>query len=157
MEKVEKELKNENYKKFGLMLLISFCIMYAVMFLNVDSADHIYLSLTRLYMSLLMVSPMALLMLTLMKMMYKDKKLNRIIIVSSISIFVLVLILLRTQTPIGDKQFMKAMIPHHSSAILTSKHANIVDPEVKVLSEKIIKSQEEEIDQMKAILERMGK
>ncbi|SDD19831.1 DUF305 domain-containing protein [Williamwhitmania taraxaci] len=80
-----------------------------------------------------------------------------IIAVISISVFVLSLILLRTQTPIGDKQYMKAMIPHHSSAILTSKHADIKDPEVKELSEKIIESQEEEIAQMKAILDRMDK
>jgi len=40
---------------------------------------------------------------------------------------------------------MKAMIPHHSSAIITSKNANIKDPEVKKLSEEIIKSPEEEL------------
>jgi len=152
---MDNKMKNDSYKTFGIMLIISFCIMYAVMFLNVDKADHIYLSLSRLYMSLLMVSPMAILMLILMKMMYKDKKTNKIIAVISISVFILSLILVRTQTPIGDKQYMKAMIPHHSSAILTSKHADIKDPEVKELSEKIIKSQEEEIAQMKAILERM--
>ncbi len=152
---MDPEMHHANYKKFGIMLLISFCIMYAVMFLNVDEADHIYLSFSRLYMSLLMVSPMALLMLTLMKMMYKDKKLNRIISVLSISIFILALILLRTQTPVGDTQYMKAMIPHHSSAIMTSEKANIEDPEVKKLSEQIIKSQKEEIAQMKAMLERL--
>ncbi|SDD41422.1 hypothetical protein SAMN05216323_11802 [Williamwhitmania taraxaci] len=69
---MDNKMKNDSYKTFGIMLIISFCIMYAVMFLNVDKADHIYLSLSRLYMSLLMVSPMAILMLILMKMMYKD-------------------------------------------------------------------------------------
>lgn len=154
---MENQIENGNYKKLVIMLLISFCIMYSVMFLNVDQADHIYLSLTRLYMSLLMVSPMALLMLRIMKMMYKDKKLNIIITIASISIFIVSLILLRTQTPIGDKQYMKAMIPHHSSAIMTSKNAAIVDPELKALSENIIRSQEDEITQMKAILERLDK
>ena len=148
-------MENSNYKKFGVMLFISFCIMYAVMFLNVDKSSHIYLSLTRFYMSVLMVSPMALLMLTLMKKMYKNKKLNRVISVLSIIVFILAFILLRAQEPIGDKQYMKAMIPHHSSAILTSNNADIKDPEVKALADKIIKSQEEEIAQMKAILERM--
>jgi hypothetical protein len=157
MENRQHEKKNESYKKMGIMILISFCIMYAVMFFNVDKGDHIYLSITRFYMSVLMVSPMVLLMLTLMKMMYKNKKLNRVIAILSVSIFILTLILLRTQTPIGDKQYMRAMIPHHSSAILTSKHADLADPEVRELSEKIIKSQEEEIAQMKAILERMDK
>lgn len=130
--------------------------MYAVMFFNVDKVDHVYLSTTRLYMSLLMVTPMALLMLTLMPKMYPNKKANTAIILSSVVIFILSLTFLRTQTPIADRQYMKAMIPHHSSAILTSKHADIKDPEVKELAEKIIKSQEEEIAQMKAILNRMG-
>ena len=109
-----------NYKRFGLMLSISFVIMYAVMFLNVASEDHIYLSLSRLYMTLLMVSPMAIVMLFLMKMMYPDKKKNLIIYISSVVIFILSLTSLRTQTAVGDVQYMKAMIPHHSSAILTS-------------------------------------
>ncbi len=144
-----------NYKKFLLILLLSFCIMYLVMFLNVDKAEHIYLSLTRLYMSLLMVTPMAALMLVFMPKMYPNKKMNTIILVSSSIVFVLSLTFIRTQTPINDRQYMKAMIPHHSSAILTSKHANIKDAEVKELSKKIIASQEEEITQMKAILKRM--
>lgn len=139
------------------MLFLSLCIMYLVMFLNVDSAQHIYLSTTRLYMSLLMVAPMALLMLIMMPMMYPDKKINIIIYTASVTVFVLSLLLLRTQTPIGDRQYMKAMIPHHSSAVLTSKHANLQDPEVKELAEKIIRSQEEEIAQMKAILDRMDR
>lgn len=137
------------------MLIISFFIMYTVMFLNVYSSGHVYLSLTRLYMALLMVSPMSVLMLVLMKKMYSDKKINSIIIIVSIAVFILTLVFLRTQTPIGDVQYMKAMIPHHSSAILTSNYANIKDPEVKELSEQIIESQQREIDQMKKILKRL--
>ncbi len=148
-------MEMQNYKKFFLMLLISFFIMYTVMFLNVAEANHIYLSLSRFYMTLLMVSPMALVMLLLMKKMYQNKRLNMIIIISGFSVFILSLILLRTQTPVGDEQFMKAMIPHHSSAILVSKNADISDPEVKKLAEEIIKSQEKEISQMKTILKRM--
>ena len=85
---------------------------------------------------------MALIMLLIMGKMYPDKKLNGIIIVASIVVFVTTLSLLRTQTPVSDVQYMKAMIPHHSSAIMTSKNANIKDPEVKKLSEGIIASQE---------------
>lgn len=140
---------------FFVMLLLSLGIMYTVMFLNVDKLEHVYLSATRLYMSLLMVSPMALLMLGLMRKMYPDKKINAIIIALSSIVFIVALLFLRTQTPIGDRQYMKAMIPHHSSAILTSRYADIKDPEVKELSRKIIESQEREIAQMKAILERM--
>lgn len=139
------------------MLVVSFIIMYGVMFLNVDDASHIYLSNTRLYMSLLMVSPMALLMLMMMGKMYPNRKLNFAISAGSICIFIVALYLLRTQTFISDQQYMQAMIPHHSSAIMTSKHANIKDPELKKLSESIIASQQKEIEEMKGMLERMDK
>lgn len=137
------------------MLAISFIIMYSVMYLNVYKLNHVYLSVTRLYMTLLMVAPMAIVMLLMMPGMYGNKKKNRIIIGSGISIFILALILLRTQTPIKDTQFLKAMIPHHSSAILFSKEANITDPEVLELTRQIIESQEKEIEQMKKILKRI--
>lgn len=138
-------------------MVISFIIMYSVMFLNVDEANHIYISTTRIYMALLMVSPMAIVMMIMMGEMYPSKKVNTGIILGGIVLFGLVLAGLRTQTPIGDVQYMKAMIPHHSSAIMVSKHANIQDSEVKKLSEGIIASQEKEIAEMKAILERMDK
>jgi len=150
-------MKIEKYNRFYLMLVISFVIMYSVMFLNVDKLSHVYLSTTRLYMALLMVAPMAVLMLLLMPDMYKKKKMNKIIMLSGVFIFVLVLVLLRTQVPIGDEQYMKSMIPHHSSAILTSQEADIKDPEVKQLSKEIIETQKREIAQMKDILRRMEK
>jgi uncharacterized protein (DUF305 family) len=150
-------MKMENYIKFILMLSLSFGIMYIVMFLNIDKLEHYHTSTTRIYMAILMIAPMAVMMMLMMGKMYPNKKLNTSIIVVSIMVFALILAALRTQTPIGDVQYMKAMIPHHSSAILTSKNADIKDPEVKKLSEQIIKSQVEEIAQMKAILERMGK
>lgn len=159
-EKRNNEMSSTNgmsYGKFLAMLIISFAIMYSVMFLNVDSLGHIYLSLTRTYMSLLMVLPMAVVMMVMMGKMYTNKRRNTAIIIVSIVLFGLVFSALRTQTPISDIQYMKAMIPHHSSAIMTSKHADINDPEVKKLSEQIIRSQEEEIEQMKRILERLGK
>ena len=127
------------------------------MFLNIDSIAHYYTSTTRIYMAVLMIAPMAVVMMVLMGKMYPSKKTNITIIATSIVIFIVTLIALRTQTPVGDAQYMKAMIPHHSSAILVSKHANLKDPEVKKLSEQIIKAQKEEIAQMEAILERIAK
>ncbi len=149
--------KNMSYKTFLLMMIMSFIIMYFVMFLNMDEASHFYISLTRIYMALLMVTSMAVVMMLIMGKMYPNKKINTTIIITGIILFALVLAGLRTQTPIGDVQYMKAMIPHHSSAIMTSKHADIKDPEVKKLSEGIITSQEKEIAEMKAILERLKK
>ena len=150
-------MEKGNYKTFVLTLLCSFIIMYGVMFLNVDQADHIYLSMTRLYMTLMMVTAMALLMLAMMRMIYKNRKLNVIIILSSTAMFILSLIGVRTQTFVGDVQYMKGMIPHHSIAIMTSKNANIKDPEVRKLADGIIAAQEKEIAQMKRILAQMNK
>jgi uncharacterized protein (DUF305 family) len=104
-------------------------------------------------MALLMVSPMALLMLGMMKQMFPDKKMNMTIAAISIVIFALSLFFLREQIPIGDQQYMQAMIPHHSSAILTSKEADIKDPAVKNLSIEIVEAQEREINLMKRLLE----
>ena len=146
---------NMNYGKLITMMIISFFIMYGVMFLNVDRFDHIYLSLSRGYMAILMVLPMAIVMLLMMGKMYPAKKWNTRIILGSLILFGLVIVFLKTQTLVGDMQYMKAMIPHHSSAIMTSKNAKIRDPQVRELSLKIIQLQEEEITLMKNIMERM--
>lgn len=127
------------------------------MYLNVDQIDHVYLNTTRLYMTLLMVSAMALLMLWTMRMMYQNKIRNLIITVSAIAVFMLALAGVRHQAGIGDVQYMKGMIPHHSIAIMVSKKAHLKDPEVKKLSQDIISAQEKEIAQMKIILARMEK
>jgi uncharacterized protein (DUF305 family) len=151
------EMKSSSYKNFWITLAISFFIMYSVMFLNMDDSSHYHTSLTRIYMALLMVAPMAVVMMLMMGKMYPNKKTNLGIMVAGTLVFIISLVALRTQTPISDVQYMKAMIPHHSSAIMVSKRANIKDPEVKKLSEQIIKSQEEEITQMQNIIERMKK
>ncbi len=148
-------MQSMSYKMFVVMMVISFFIMYVVMFLNIDKLAHYHTSATRIYMALLMVAPMGIVMMLMMGKMYPNKKYNTSIIIASIIVFGVVLAALRTQTPISDVQYMKAMIPHHSSAIMVSKHANLKDLEVKQLSEQIIKSQEEEIAKMEAILERM--
>lgn len=148
-------MKKSNYKKFGLMLLVSFIMMYAIMFLNVFELDHIMLSTTRTYMTLLMVAPMAISMLLFMWEMYENTKVNYAIICASTIVFMGCLYGLRTQTPIGDIQWMKAMIPHHSSAILTSSKANFKDEEVQKLANEIIKAQEKEIAEMKAMIKRI--
>lgn len=148
-------MKNNHYSKFATMLLASFLIMYGVMFLNVAELSHIYLSTTRLYMTMMMVSPMALLMLLLMPKMYPNKKINRLIMFVSVLVFVLSQTFLRNQTFIHDEQYMKAMIPHHSSAILTSENAIIQDPEVRRLADDIIEAQKHEIALMKEYLGRL--
>lgn len=63
-------------------------------------------------------------------------------------------VLIRTQTTVGDRQFLRSMIPHHSGAILMCREAPIRDAEIKALCGGIIRSQQREIDQMKTILAR---
>lgn len=145
-----------NYTKFFLMLGASFIAMYITMYLNTFSIDHIYFSLTRFYMTCLGISAMAVIMLLFMLKMYKDKKKNMGIFIGSFILFVSALGLVRTQAPIiGDILWMKAMIPHHSIAILTSGRADIKDPEVKKLAEDIIEAQRKEIEEMKSMIKRL--
>lgn len=143
------------YKKYFLMLASSFVVMYAVMYLHTYELSHVFFSTTRLYMTILMICPMALIMLGFMRKMYKNKKVNAGIVTGFIALFIVALTFVRSQTFIGDVHYMKGMIPHHSIAILTSKRAAITDPEVRELADKIIKSQEEEIAQMKELINRM--
>ncbi|MFV8225029.1 DUF305 domain-containing protein [Christiangramia aquimixticola] len=148
--------KKGNYAKFFLMLGLSFIAMYITMYFNTYEFDHVYFSLTRFYMSCLGIAAMAVIMLSLMKSMYKDKKKNMAIYVGSLVLFVSALGLVRAQKPIiGDVLYMKAMIPHHSIAILTSKRADIDDPEVRKLADDIIKAQEKEIAEMKKMIKRL--
>jgi uncharacterized protein (DUF305 family) len=156
-EKTNSGTQDMSYSKFFVMLLISFFIMYIAMFLNMDKLRHYHTGTTRIYMAILMVAPMAVVMMLKMGKMYPNKKTNMAICLTAVIAFILVLTGLRTQTPIGDLQYMKAMIPHHSSAIMVSKHANIKDPEVKKLSEQIIQSQEKEIAEMEAMIDRLSK
>lgn len=148
--------KHQNpYPKFFTMLAVSFVVMYVVMYLNTYELDHVYFSLTRFYMTCLMIASMAVVMLLFMLKMYKDKKKNFAILSSSFLLFLGSLYLVRAQKPVDDVLWMRAMIPHHSIAILTSERADIKDPEVKRLAESIIKAQRKEIEEMKQMIKRL--
>lgn len=148
-------MTSNNYIKFAVMMAISFVIMYAVMFLNADVLSHVMLSTTRTYMAILMIAPMAISMMFFMWGMYKNKLVNYIILGTSTIIFIATLTMLRQQTLISDVQWMKAMIPHHSSAIMVSQKAHLKDPEAIKLAKEIIEAQEQEIAQMKKIISRL--
>tara|TARA_R110002020_G_scaffold348915_13_gene562571 strand:- start:781 stop:1236 length:456 start_codon:yes stop_codon:yes gene_type:complete len=148
-------MKSNNYIKFASMMLVSFLIMYGVMFLNVDMLGHVMLSTTRTYMSILMVAPMAVSMLLFMWGMYENKKANYLIISIAVLLFAGTLFMLRNQILVDDIQWMKAMIPHHSSAILVSQEVDLKDPEAQELARQIIESQQREIAQMKEMITRL--
>src|SRR5690606_34618178 len=140
------------YSKFVAMIITSTLVMFVLMYLNTYSVDHIFFSETRMYMAFVMGASMALVMLLFMLGMYKRKTTNLIIAVGSVAIFAASLWLVRSQQTVDDVSYMRAMIPHHSIAILTSSRAHIRDPRVRQLADDIIKAQEREIDEMKALI-----
>jgi len=148
-------MEKANYGKFILMLLASFVVMYFVMYSMLASFGHFYFSVSRLYMTFLMIAPMALIMLGFMGAMYTNKKKNTLIVLGGIVVFAVVVVYRQNQTFMGDKAYMKALIPHHSAAILTSENAEISDPQVRELADEIIRAQRREITEMKQILARM--
>ena len=145
----------KKYWKFLLMIGVSTVVMFGMMYLNVYALDHIFFSRTRVFMALMMGAVMAVIMLLFMWKMYENKKINVMILAASLLVFAGSLFMVRSQTTVNDTAWMKAMIPHHSIAILTSKRADLKDPEVKKLAEEIIQAQEEEIDKMKKMIKEM--
>jgi hypothetical protein len=140
------------YVRFLAMITISTLAMFGLMYLNTFSWDHIFFSETRSYMALYMGATMAVIMLAFMMGMYANRAANIAIFASSALVFAVSLFLLRSQTTVQDTSYMKAMIPHHSIAILTSERAEISDPRVRNLADEIIKAQRLEIDEMKALI-----
>ena len=140
------------YARFGVMVVTSTVIMFGLMYLNTYQWDHVFISETRVYMALLMGATMAVIMLGFMLSMYTNRRANAGIIVGSIVVFALSLWLVRSQATVDDVAYMKAMIPHHSIAILTSERANISDPRVRKLADGIIETQRKEIDEMKSLI-----
>jgi len=135
------------------MILTSTVVMYFLMFFNIFELSHFMFSETRVYMSIMMGSIMAIIMLLFMWKMYQKKKFNYLILGVSILIFGTSLWLVRSQATVDDTSWMKAMIPHHSIAILTSERADVSDPRVQELRDSIIKTQKEEIAEMKKLIE----
>jgi hypothetical protein len=140
------------YRNFLLMIAVSTVVMFVLMYLNTYELDHIFFSETRAYMALVMGATMAVIMLLFMLGMYQDRKLNTMIFVGSAAIFAASLWLVRSQATIDDVSWMRAMIPHHSIAILTSERAGIKDPRVRKLADGIIEAQRREIGEMKALI-----
>jgi hypothetical protein len=140
------------YRRFAAMIAVSTVIMYGLMYLNTYQWSHIHFSETRLYMALLMGATMAVVMLGFMWSMYKQRAVNLAIVGGAVIVFAGSLWLVRSQATVGDVAWMRAMIPHHSIAILTSERANIRDPRVRELADEIIEAQRREIDEMEALI-----
>ena len=141
------------YLKFAAMIVTSMVVMFAIKYLNTYAADHVHFSRTRFYMTFMMGAAMAVVMLSFMLTMYRSTRVNLGIYAGSVVIFLAALWLVRSQTTIEDEAWMRAMIPHHSIAILTSENAEISDVRVRELADSIIEAQRREIDEMHWLLE----
>ena len=140
------------YVKFLLMILAASVLMFCLMYLNTYQLGHVWFSQTRLFMTVIMAGSMALVMLLFMRNMYNDKRLNLAIVIGSVALMGSGLWLVRSQSTVEDVAWMKAMIPHHSIAILTSERARISDPRVRKLADEIIEAQRREISEMEALI-----
>lgn len=141
-----------SYWRFAAMIVTSTIIMYGLMYLNSWELSHMWFSQTRLWMALYMGGVMAIIMLAFMLGMYTNARANLAIFAGAAVLFAVSLYLVRSQATIGDTAWMKAMIPHHSIAVLTSSRANIKDPRVRHLADEIIKAQKLEIAEMEALI-----
>lgn len=144
-----------SYGRFVAMIATSTVIMFVMMYFNVFQLDHIFYSETRVYMALYMGAVMGIVMMLFMWKMYKKKRMNYIILAASVLIFGISIWLMRSQATVDDEDWMEAMIPHHSIAILTSERADLSDPRVKQLAEEIISAQRREIEEMKKLIEEL--
>lgn len=142
------------YLRLAGMMLLSFISMYILMYAMVNSLSNVFNNVNQVYMAGLMASPMVLIELVLMRSMYPDRRLNLWIAAGSVLALVLFLFAIQQQAAVTDRQFLRSMIPHHAAAILMCEKAPIQDPKIKDLCKGIISSQQSEITQMKALLNR---
>lgn len=140
------------YGRFAAMIATSTLVMYGLMYLNTYALDHVTFSETRAYMALVMGAAMAIIMLSYMLGMYKNSGINIGIYAAGILVFAGALYLVRSQVTVDDTSYMRAMIPHHSIAILTSERAEITDPRVRELADAIIEAQRREITEMQELI-----
>lgn len=141
-----------HYQHLAIMTALSFIAMYLLMYAMVNAVDNVYMSFNQVYMAGLMTAPMVLIELAVMRSMYHNKRLNALIAGAGLVAAVVFFLFIRRQTAIGDRQFLRSMIPHHAGAILMCNEASIGNAEIKRLCQNILSSQQAEIDQMKGML-----
>ena len=146
-----------NYKRFFIMIALHFIAMYIFMYAMVNVFGNVFNSFNQFYMAALMTASMVLIELPLMSSMYESKKLNIAIIAAGAIVLIGSWFAIRQQAAIGDRQFLRSMIPHHAGAILMCQQASVQDQEIRTLCQNIIAGQQAEIDQMKAKLNELSR
>ena len=150
-------MKGGHYSRLVVMTVVSFIAMYILMYAMVNQVANVYPNVNQIYMAGLMTAAMVVIELLLMGGMYPNKKLNVLLVVSSLIALAACFGFIRRQTAVGDRQFLKSMIPHHASAILMCQQASIQDPQIQTLCAEIVRGQQAEIDQMKKRLSELQK
>lgn len=153
MQHGEPAKQGGHYGRLLMMAVLSFLSMYALMYAMVNTFDNVYSNFNQFYMAGLMTAPMVVLELLLMGSMYKNRKLNALILVASVVALVVFWLAIRQQSAISDQQFLRSMIPHHAGAILMCKENKLEDPKLQQLCANILSSQQSEIDLMKSKLD----
>lgn len=148
------DMTRSSYTMLGINLAVSLAIMYVGMFAMIYSLGEFIQNINFVYMALVMWAPMSSLMLLTMGSMYANKRLNIVLHAAFALVFVLSFVGIRKQGLVGNSQFLRSMIPHHSGAILMCEKATLTDPEIKRLCTGIIDGQKAEIAEMKALLAR---
>ena len=148
------QMQGKNYLRLGLMAAASFVSMYLLMYAMVDEWRNVHPGLNQTYMAGLMTAAMVLIELALMRPMYRHRIANVALAGATVLALLLLWLAIRSQAAIGDRQFLRSMIPHHAGAVLMCTRAPIHDPEIQALCRRIIKSQREEIVQMTELLDR---
>jgi len=147
-------MQTNHYPRFFIMIGLHFIAMYIFMYAMVNAFENVFNSFNQVYMAALMTASMILIELPLMRSMYPSKKLNIVIFAAGLLVLLGSWFAIRQQTAITDPQFLRSMIPHHAGAILMCREASIEDAEIRQLCREIISSQQSEIEQMKAMLDR---
>lgn len=150
-------MHKQHYGHLAIMTLLSFIAMFIFMYAMVDRFANVYPNVNQFYMAGLMAAPMVIIELIVMRAMYPDRKMNMIFGGVALVALVLFFVGIRAQAAVGDVQFVKSMVPHHSGAILMCNRASLSDAELKKLCSEIVSGQQREIDQMKVILARLNK
>lgn len=145
-------MHSQSYARLAAMTVLSFISMYILMYAMVDQFSNVYPNINQFYMAGLMTAPMVVIEVLLMGAMYENRAANWTILLGSILAGAVFFSLIRTQTAVTDRQFLKSMIPHHAGAVLMCENAPIEDAGIKEFCRKIIAGQQAEIDEMKAKL-----
>ncbi|MCF6513622.1 MULTISPECIES: DUF305 domain-containing protein [unclassified Blastococcus] len=150
---MQKKMQRKMYLRFAAMITTSMVVMYWTMFAGTWEWSHVEFSESRVFMALTMGGTMGLVMLGWMLNMYKNMKGNIAIVAVSLLLLGGGIALDRSQVTVDDRNWMSAMIPHHSLAITRSERADIDDVRVCQLAVEIIRAQEREIAEMEWLIQ----